>query len=310
MTCLPRPLIALAHRLGISRLMLRARRLARQQGARLVFSPGAVRWTRGELDVLFSAASPHTLAYRLGLMDHVVARAIPTQVGRRQVVDLRGAARYRLPSGRAVWLPMQIEEADTCGGYLARGAPGPGHVVLDAGAFCGEITIELALRVGPAGHVYAFEPNPVGLDFLKRNLALHGLTNVTLVPHALWENTTTLKFASTADSGASLASLFDRPAEKATQIEISALSPADAFARIGRVPDFIKMDIEGAEVEVLAAMAPLLRAADHPVRLAIASYHLRDGRPAHELITPGLRAAGFTVETGHPSHLTTWAWKT
>ena len=309
MTSFLRALIALSHRLGVSRLMLRARRLARKQGARLAFSPGAVRWSRGDLDVLLRANSPYSLAYRLGIMDHVLARAIPVQTGRRRVIDLREAVQYRLPSGRAVWLPMPIEEADTCGGYLARGAPGPGDVVLDAGAFCGEITIELALRVGPTGHVYAFEPNPVGLAFLKRNLALHGLTNVTLVPHALWESTTTLKFASTADSGASLASLFERPAEKATHIEVSALSPADAFARIGRVPDFIKMDIEGAEVEVLAAMAPLLRAAERPVRLAIASYHIRDGRPAQELITPGLRAAGFTVETGHPSHITTWAWK-
>lgn len=310
MTCLPRPLIALAHRLGVSRLMLRARRLARTQGARLAFSPDAVRWTRGELDVLFPATSPHTLGYRLGLMDHVLARAIPAQVGRRRVVDLREAAQYRLPSGRAVWLPTPIEEADTCAGYLARGGPGPGDVVLDAGAYCGEIAIELALRVGPAGRVYAFEPNPVGLEFLERNLALHGLTNVTLMPHALWENSTTLKFNSTSDYGAALASLGSDSAASACQIEVSALSPADAFARIGRVPDFIKMDIEGAEVEVLAAMAPLLRAADHPVRLAVASYHLRDGRPAHELITPGLRAAGFTVETGHPAHLTTWAWKT
>ncbi len=302
-------LIGLAHRLGVSPLMRRMRRQTRAQGARLRFGPRAVTWRRGDLDVLLRPDSPHTLEYRLGSLDYVLSKAIPEQVGRRRVLDLRGAARYRLPSGRIVWLPTPIEKADTCAGYLARGAPGPGDVVLDAGAFCGELTVELALRVGPAGHVYAFEPNPLALGLLERNLALHGLTNVTLVPHALWETTTTLKFASTADPGATLSLLASRHPKEGRQIEVSALSPAEAFARIGRVPDFIKMDIEGAEVEVLAAMAPLLRAHDRPVRLAVASYHIRDGRLAHELITPGLQAAGLTVETGYPSHTTTWAWK-
>ena len=69
------------------------------------------------------------------------------------------------------------------------------------------------------------------------------------------------------------------------------------------------MDIEGAEVEVVSALAPILAESLHSVRLAIASYHIRDGHPAHELITPPLLVNGYQVETGYPEHTTTWAWK-
>jgi hypothetical protein len=88
-------------------------------------------------------------------------------------------------------------------------------------------------------------------------------------------------------------------------VRIEVLSPADAFALIGRIPDFIKMDIEGAEVEVIEAMEPFLKTAS--LRLAIASYHVRNGRKTHELITPLLERAGLKVSTGYEKHLTTWA---
>lgn len=301
-----RALVRLAHRCGISPLMMRNRRRARERGGRLRFGIGGVHWERGDFVILLPAQQPYRIPDFIAHMNPVERRAVPVASGRRRIIDLRGPVRYRLPSGRDLLLPQFPEEIDTCAGYLARGAPKSGDIAVDAGAFCGEIAIELALLVGPSGRVFALEPDPQSADLLRQNLAHHGLDNVTLLPHALWDRTMELTFSADGDYGSALHGLSSSP-RGIREITVSALSPADLFARIGRIPDFIKMDIEGAEVEVVAALAPLLAAAPHPVRLSIASYHLRDGQPTHALITPVLRAAGLQVETGNPEHVTTWA---
>lgn len=302
------PFINLAHRLGLSPLMARHRRTAREQGARLRFRPRAIQWERDGWVLLIDPATPYRVGYWMRVADSIVQGAVPVIKAGRRIVDLRGPALYRLPSGRAVYLPIPIETADTCSGYLLRGAPGPGDLVLDIGAYCGELAVELALLVGPEGRVFAMEPDPSSRALLQRNAELHRLANITLLPHALWNRTEELSFAALGHCASAVQTPDGPSYEPGSIIKISALSPADVFARIGRIPDFIKMDIEGAEVEAIEALAPLLAKAPHPVRLAIASYHLRDGRPTHEIITPVLMAAGFQVETGYPSHLTTWAW--
>jgi FkbM family methyltransferase len=259
--------------------------------------------------VCFSAADPYLLVRVIRHKEAIFSRVIPEEKEGMRLVDFRGPMLYRMVSGRAIRLPGLIEAADTFGGYVARGAPGPGDTVLDAGAFCGESVIEFALLVGAGGHVYALEPDEANRALLRGNLEMHGLDNVTILPVALWSHTTTLDFEASGDCCSSVRGVGQASFQKASSVKVEALSPADLFKRMGRAPDFIKMDIEGAEVEAVEALAPLLAAAAKPVRLAIASYHLRGGRPTHELITPVLRAAGYEVETGNPEHVTTWAWR-
>ena len=200
-----------------------------------------------------------------------------------------------------------IEKADTCAGYFKHGAPQPGGVAVDVGAYCGEITLEMAERVGPGGHVYAMEPDSENRVLLQKNIERHGVGNVTILPYGLWNKTADVAFHMLGSSGSAVQSVGDGTHGDTQLTDIKTLSPSDLFARIGAIPDFIKMDIEGAEVEAVEALIPLFAAASKPMRMAIASYHSRDGRKTHEIITPILLAAGFTVETGFPEHPTTWA---
>jgi hypothetical protein len=55
----------------------------------------------------------------------------------------------------------------------------PGSTVLDVGAHIGALSIPLARRVGPEGHVYAFEPQRKIFRELVYNIRLNELTNVT-----------------------------------------------------------------------------------------------------------------------------------
>ena len=73
---------------------------------------------------------------------------------------------------------LEEEEPDTALDVLriAKGA-----TVADIGAGSGYITVRLAARVGPTGHVYANDLQPQMLDMLRRRLARDGVANVTLV---------------------------------------------------------------------------------------------------------------------------------
>lgn len=64
----------------------------------------------------------------------------------------------------------------------------PGHIVVDAGANIGCITIPLARKVGPSGRVFAYEPQRIIHQMLCTNIILSGLQNVIAKNEALeWE---------------------------------------------------------------------------------------------------------------------------
>jgi hypothetical protein len=69
--------------------------------------------------------------------------------------------------------------------------------------------------------------------------------------------------------------------------------------------DYIKMDIEGAEIEALEGAARMMSTLKPT--FAIASYHKRDGRPTAETLEKLFNELGYRTETGFPSHLTTYA---
>lgn len=61
----------------------------------------------------------------------------------------------------------------------------PGDVMVDAGANIGAYTLPASRAVGPAGKVYAFEPEPANRQLLEGNLTENGISNVTVSPMAL-----------------------------------------------------------------------------------------------------------------------------
>lgn len=64
----------------------------------------------------------------------------------------------------------------------------PRDIVADIGAGIGYFTLLLARRVGPTGHVYAFEPDPQRFRLLRRNVRMNGYRNVTCVEGAPGED--------------------------------------------------------------------------------------------------------------------------
>ncbi|MEK7702210.1 MAG: methyltransferase domain-containing protein [candidate division NC10 bacterium] len=87
--------------------------------------------------------------------------------------DLDRMIERQLAPGRSAWQkPEQVIRAIG----VRRG-----QVVADVGAGPGFFTLRLARAVGPAGRVYAVDPEPALLDALRERLARSGTRNVTPV---------------------------------------------------------------------------------------------------------------------------------
>jgi FkbM family methyltransferase len=105
-------------------------------------------------------------------------------------------------------------------------------VIWDVGASIGKLTTIMA-KNSPGATVFAFEPNLNSLYFLAYRAARY--SNVVIVPCALTTDGKTLSGTYDPDFGA-----------PPTGPRVASLSLAEAIAKSG-VPQFVKMDIEGAE---------------------------------------------------------------
>jgi FkbM family methyltransferase len=99
--------------------------------------------------------------------------------GRYRAAPAGSNLRLELISGQGEWFTFyeNLIRQD----YLLHLAPlEPGDHVIDIGANIGAFTVLAASKVGPAGRVYAFEPDPKICERLERNVEINGLKNVTV----------------------------------------------------------------------------------------------------------------------------------
>jgi FkbM family methyltransferase len=189
-------------------------------------------------------------------------------------------------------------------GYLARYRPQKGDVVIDCGAGRGEFAIYAAKLVGNQGKVIAFEPDKVNYQKLLENIKLNELSNVVTLTSGVWSKDAKLKFC---DQHSDYSSFMENSVSgSATEVDVINLSNEMKRRGIGKV-NFIKMDIEGAEIEAIKGCKQILM--DNNVHLAIATYHIVDGQKTCHKIEEILRQYGYKAETAYPEHLTTYGTK-
>ncbi len=161
------------------------------------------------------------------------------------------------PYGMSYWYegnlwepPVQIAIRDLCK---------PGDIAFDIGANFGGLTTVMSRMVGPKGIVCAFEASPRIVDKTQYNVIVNGCSNVQVYNEAVY-HTSNVKMPiylgghlndriySTADT--------DKPA-----FYIQTIAIDDFVKKTGLTPDFIKMDIEGAEFDALNGMLNTIEAA-------------------------------------------------
>jgi FkbM family methyltransferase len=196
------------------------------------------------------------------------------------------------------------EEEDELEESLRWYRPRAGDLVFDVGAHCGVSTYHLSKLVGPEGKVVAFEPDPVTFEILMRNIERHELTNVIVKNAAIAGTSGRLEFSSEGTVGSMLMSVLPRePA--GSVVTVDAMTLADAFAQWG-VPDFCKIDIEGAEIDVISKSAEVLRS--HKTNFALDTCHLKaDGQTTHSDVEALFRSYGYEAASEANPLMETWA---
>lgn len=136
----------------------------------------------------------------------------------------------------------------------------PGMTVLDIGAHHGLYTLLASKKVGSQGYVICFEPSPRELRRLRLNMLLNRCHNVRIVPSAVGSSEGTAEFFLCLGQETGCNSL--RPPAvfepvKKVRVPITTLDRYLEKAEIGKV-EFVKIDVEGAELDVVKGASKLL----------------------------------------------------
>jgi FkbM family methyltransferase len=134
-------------------------------------------------------------------------------------------------------------------------APEEGGVFLDIGAFVGWHSIRAGRVVGSSGRVISLEPDPINRKQLEANLALNAISNCRIFQLAAWSNTGEELGWYTEKSPDCC-----RVDEEGHSASVRTTTIDDLLddLHLDRL-DWIKMDIEGAEIEALRGAEKTLR---------------------------------------------------
>lgn len=145
---------------------------------------------------------------------------------------------------------------------LLRGLELDGCTVFDVGAFRGITTLFFAGQVGGRGRVFAFEPHPANYRWLLQNLELNGLTNVEVRNAAVGAEEGELVLWGDEGRASGSESIAATTGED-ERVSVPLVSIDSETAGALPDPDFVKIDVEGLELEVLEGMAATIERA-HP----------------------------------------------
>lgn len=180
-----------------------------------------------------------------------------------------------------------------------------GDRVWDVGANVGYYAVKFAAKTGPSGAVVAFEPSPATLVRLRHQVAGHD--NIRVVAKALGARDEQRAFVHVdeADGVASSIAVPGRAAAEAT-LQVTVTAADSLIGAREPVPQVVKIDVEGFELDVVEGMATMLTSRD--VRAVGIEVHFaqlaeRGLSEAPRTIEQRLRAAGFTVRWVDSSHL-------
>lgn len=138
------------------------------------------------------------------------------------------------------------------------------EVFIDCGAFDGETSLIFAKKYPDFRHSYLFEPDSENRKLCEKNILQAGLNDkMTIIPKGLWSKTDNLPCYSHRSSSSFVRSSVG----SGSTVPVTSLDETLGDEKV----TFIKMDIEGAELEALRGAKNIIRR-EKP-RLAISVYH-------------------------------------
>jgi FkbM family methyltransferase len=186
----------------------------------------------------------------------------------------------------------------------------PGDTVIDIGAYVGTHTLLASHLAGPNGHVFAFEPSPINF----RYLAYHCLKNAPARAHAFRclvsdRADARVPFLLLNSGDSSTNSMTFNQLESSTAvssptetIEVESVTLDGFCAERQLKPSFIKIDVEGAEFQVLKGSERILREARPTIVVALHPPWMPKGTSPKQLweLLSGARYEVATID-GRPT---------
>ena len=196
----------------------------------------------------------------------------------RSAVEFRAASDFPRLGVEPLGAPASIRQRDLqrgCGAARRGGertlrAPGEVHLLIRA---CGPGRLKVV-----AGKVFAFEPDKFNIERIQKNKALNeGLTdNIIIEDLLLWDKNELIDFYEAGTVGSSAVWMPDTEhCVKKQAVTIDDWVKNNGIQKL----DFIKMDIEGAEIEALDGCVETIKTLKP--NFAIASYHIVNGEKTH-----------------------------
>ena len=177
----------------------------------------------------------------------------------------------------------------------------PSMNVLDVGADIGYYTLLFAKLVGAKGNVYAFEPIPKAKQYLDKNVELNELKNVSTFGFALFDD-------------AGMACLEDpfnkskinpqkkRLSKNDIQVEMKVFDGWRSEESTNCV-DFIKLDVEGAEMNILRGMRETIKRDRPEILVELHPRQLKDFGFLPSDILEFLTGLGYQIDPVDRPHI-------
>jgi FkbM family methyltransferase len=179
---------------------------------------------------------------------------------------------------------------------------GEGSVVWDVGAHIGFFALTFARLVGPSGQVVAFEADEANVAALRAAVVRNGFDNVEVRPVAVWSTPGEVAFERRSDTGGALNGAV---VEGGRGVTVRATT-LDAELVRRRAPDLVKIDVEGAEEEVLIGSMRLL-SEFRPIIVCEVHLSRRGRKELLPRVLGLLEGSGYSVEDldpgRRPAHL-------
>ena len=190
----------------------------------------------------------------------------------KAIVGLRGLLKnrvYTVRNGLAKGLRRKgglgfLPKRMTAEQLLVRKQDFRGKVLYDIGGWEGVFTLFFARAAQPGGQVVTFEPNPDNRRIIQENLELNGFQNVTIRPVALGQVARRAALAVSRNTGTGTiheqrkGRNLGQPGARTHEVEVDTVDHQIEAYHLPS-PDFVKIDVEGMELEVLVGMEGTIR---------------------------------------------------
>ena len=262
---------------------------------------GAFRFARFSLRILLGRRRRDALYARrnVNFKDFLYRATGPFGQGKLslEIAESKYGYKIHCPLNREDFIVMTKHEDE----MLERFVPEQGDVVVDVGAHMGRYTMTSSRRVGQDGKVVAIEAHPGNFRLLNRNIKLNRLPNVIALNSAAYSKKAVLKlYLPDERQGYTMhhslmvdylsAKYKENAKKRYVEVESDTLDHLLQSAGIHRV-NWIKIDVEGAELEVLKGAHETL-SRNKNISLLVEVHGTETYKPVMEL----LKSHNFRVE--------------